>query len=132
MTSYAGVSLWLDQVGELVPRPALTGDVDVDVAVVGAGYTGLWTAYYLALAEPSLRIAVVEREIAGFGASGRNGGWCSALFAASREAVARAAGGGAAVRRRVTCRRRWWRAWTRSAGSPRPSGSTAGTRRAAR
>jgi glycine/D-amino acid oxidase-like deaminating enzyme len=98
VTSYAGVSLWLDQVGELVPRPALTGDVDVDVAVVGAGYTGLWTAYYLALAEPSLRIAVVEREIAGFGASGRNGGWCSALFAASREAVARAAGGGAGGR----------------------------------
>jgi glycine/D-amino acid oxidase-like deaminating enzyme len=94
VTSYAGVSLWMEQVGGLVPRPALGGDVDVDVAVVGAGYTGLWTAYYLALAEPSLRIAVVEREIAGFGASGRNGGWCSALFAASREKVAKAAGGG--------------------------------------
>jgi glycine/D-amino acid oxidase-like deaminating enzyme len=99
VTSYAGLSLWLDQVGGLVPRPALAGDVDVDVAVVGAGYTGLWTAYYLALAEPSLRIAVVEREIAGFGASGRNGGWCSALFAASREKVARAAGGGASGRK---------------------------------
>jgi glycine/D-amino acid oxidase-like deaminating enzyme len=98
VTSYAGVSLWLDQVGPLVPRPALGGDVEVDVAVVGAGYTGLWTAYYLAAAAPELRIAVVEREIAGFGASGRNGGWCSALFAASRAAVARAAGGGAAGR----------------------------------
>jgi len=98
VTSYARVSLWMDQLGGLVPRPALDGDLDVDVAVVGAGFTGLWTAYYLAAAEPSLRIAVVEREIAGFGASGRNGGWCSALFAASPEAVARAAGGGAAGR----------------------------------
>ncbi|HEV7657057.1 MAG TPA: FAD-dependent oxidoreductase [Mycobacteriales bacterium] len=96
MTSYAGVSLWLDQVGELRPRPALDGDVEADVAIVGAGYTGLWTAYYLAVADPSLRIVVVEREVAGFGASGRNGGWCSALFAASREAVAAAAGGAAA------------------------------------
>jgi glycine/D-amino acid oxidase-like deaminating enzyme len=75
----------------------LAGDLDVDVAVVGAGYTGLWTAYYLAGADPSLRIAVLEREIAGFGASGRNGGWCSALFAASREAVAARAGRAAAL-----------------------------------
>ncbi|HST65382.1 MAG TPA: FAD-dependent oxidoreductase [Mycobacteriales bacterium] len=96
MSSYAGVSLWMDQVGSLTPRAALDGDVEADVAIVGAGYTGLWTAYYLAVADPSLRIVVVEREVAGFGASGRNGGWCSALFAASREAVARAAGGGAA------------------------------------
>ena len=96
MTSYAGVSLWFDQVGDLTPRPPLDGDVEADVAIVGAGYTGLWTAYYLALADPSLRIAVVEREIAGFGASGRNGGWCSALFAASGPAIAAAAGGGAA------------------------------------
>jgi glycine/D-amino acid oxidase-like deaminating enzyme len=48
--------------------------------VVGAGFTGLWTAYYLAAADPSLRIVVLEAEHAGFGASGRNGGWCSALF----------------------------------------------------
>jgi glycine/D-amino acid oxidase-like deaminating enzyme len=50
------------------------------VAIVGAGFTGLWTAYYLARADPTLRIAVLEAEVAGFGASGRNGGWCSALF----------------------------------------------------
>ena len=61
----------------------------MDVAIVGAGYTGLWTAYYLALAEPSLSIAVLEAEVAGFGASGRNGGWCSALFPASLSALAR-------------------------------------------
>ena len=52
----------------------------MDVAIVGAGYTGLWTAYYLARADPSLRIAVLEAHYAGFGASGRNGGWCSGLF----------------------------------------------------
>jgi glycine/D-amino acid oxidase-like deaminating enzyme len=55
----------------------------MDVVVVGAGYTGLWTAYHLAVADPSLRIAVIDQEIAGFGASGRNGGWCSALFPTS-------------------------------------------------
>ena len=62
-----------------VPLP---GDVDVDVAIVGAGLTGLWTAYYLASADRGLRIAVLERERVGFGASGRNGGWCSGLLAA--------------------------------------------------
>jgi glycine/D-amino acid oxidase-like deaminating enzyme len=98
VNGYAGVSLWHETCGDgLAPRPALDGDVEVDVAIVGAGYTGLWTAYYLAVAEPSLRVAVLEREIAGFGASGRNGGWCSALFAASRTAVAKAAGRPAAL-----------------------------------
>ena len=81
----------------LTPRPALGGDIDVDVAIVGAGYTGLWTAYELLRADPHLRIAVIEAEIAGFGASGRNGGWCSALFAGSRDDMARTHGRDAAV-----------------------------------
>jgi glycine/D-amino acid oxidase-like deaminating enzyme len=59
------------------------------VAIVGAGLTGLWTALYLARADPTLRIAVVEAETAGFGASGRNGGWASALFPASHAKVAK-------------------------------------------
>jgi glycine/D-amino acid oxidase-like deaminating enzyme len=50
---------------------------------MGAGYTGMWTAYYLLQRDPSLRVAVVEREIAGFGASGRNGGWCYPGFPVS-------------------------------------------------
>jgi glycine/D-amino acid oxidase-like deaminating enzyme len=91
--SYRSRSFWLDAVAkagdDLRPRPGLTRDVDVDVAVVGAGYTGLWTAYYLLERDPSLRIALLEKEIAGFGASGRNGGWCSALFPASSAKVAR-------------------------------------------
>jgi glycine/D-amino acid oxidase-like deaminating enzyme len=83
VTDYRRLSLWHDTVDDdLTPRPALGGDLDVDVAVVGAGYTGLWSAYYLAAADPSLRIVVLEAEVAGFGASGRNGGWCSALFPA--------------------------------------------------
>src|SRR5580704_7018884 len=81
---YRKLSFWLDTVpGSLAPGRPLASDVDVDVAIAGAGYTGLWTAYYLSRAEPGLKIAVCEREIAGFGASGRNGGWCSALFPAS-------------------------------------------------
>jgi glycine/D-amino acid oxidase-like deaminating enzyme len=74
-------SFWLAALDEpRTVRPALPGDRSVDVAIVGAGYTGLWTAYYLARADPSLRIVVLEAEYAGFGASGRNGGWCSGLF----------------------------------------------------
>jgi glycine/D-amino acid oxidase-like deaminating enzyme len=87
---YRRFSFWLDSVpDELEPRPALEGDLDSDVVIVGGGYTGLWTAYYLKKADPSLRIAVVEKEICGFGASGRNGGWCSALFAGARERTER-------------------------------------------
>ncbi|WP_242001981.1 NAD(P)/FAD-dependent oxidoreductase [Kribbella steppae] len=58
------------------------------MAIVGAGYTGLWTAYYLAKADPALRIVVLEARTAGFGASGRNGGWCSALFPVSSRRLA--------------------------------------------
>src|SRR5262245_3554141 len=98
-SDYRAVSFWLDDAGEaLTPRPPVPGDVDVDVAIVGAGYTGLWTAYYLAIADPALRIAVLEREIAGYGASGRNGGWCSALFPTPVERLARRHGRDAAVR----------------------------------
>jgi glycine/D-amino acid oxidase-like deaminating enzyme len=91
---YRSRSLWLDRLDgdQLVPRPGLPGPIDVDVAVVGAGYTGLWTAYYLRRADPGLRVAVLEREVAGFGASGRNGGWCSAFMAMDRRRMARRAG----------------------------------------
>lgn len=95
---YRSYSFWLDDCGDdLTPRAPLDGDADFDVAIVGGGYSGLWTAYYLAGADPSLKIAVLEREICGFGASGRNGGWCSALFAGSRRRTARVHGRDAAI-----------------------------------
>ncbi|MEG1680482.1 MAG: FAD-dependent oxidoreductase, partial [Stenotrophomonas sp.] len=66
----------MDQLDEtLTTRAALNQDLDVDVCIIGAGYTGLWTAYYLKQHAPQLNIAIVEANIAGFGASGRNGGW---------------------------------------------------------
>jgi glycine/D-amino acid oxidase-like deaminating enzyme len=65
------------------PRAPLDGDLDVDVAIVGAGFTGLWTALFLARHDPSLRVAVLEADVAGAGASGRNGGWASALYPVS-------------------------------------------------
>ncbi|HEU4426028.1 MAG TPA: FAD-binding oxidoreductase [Pilimelia sp.] len=96
--TYEDISFWMSSVGDdLTSRPALPGDREVDVAIVGAGYTGLWTAYYLAAADPSLRVAVLEAQIAGYGASGRNGGWCSALFPTSISALARRHGRDAAI-----------------------------------
>jgi glycine/D-amino acid oxidase-like deaminating enzyme len=82
-------SFWLDSLGPVTPRPALEGDRTADVAIAGGGYTGLWTAYYLARAAPQLKIVVLEAEYAGFGASGRNGGWASGLFPVSEAKLAR-------------------------------------------
>ena len=79
---YRSLSFWHEtHPGPLEPRPPLVSDEQVDVAIVGAGYTGLWTAYYLKQLEPGIRVAIVEAEIAGFGASGRNGGWCLGTLA---------------------------------------------------
>ena len=92
MTTYDSLSLWFATCADdLNPSAPLEGDIKVDVAIVGAGFTGLWTAYYLAKARPDLKIAVLEKEIAGFGASGRNGGWASALFPSSLATLAKGA-----------------------------------------
>ena len=81
--------MWLDTYpGSLEPRPALAGDIDTDVAIVGGGFTGLWTAYYLLGLDPTLRVTVIEREVCGFGASGRNGGWAVGELAAGIEKYA--------------------------------------------
>ena len=82
------VPLWSDILPTEPARPPLSGDTDADVAIVGGGFSGLWTAYYLAGCDPSLRIVVLEAERVGFGASGRNGGWCSALLPMSPEVLA--------------------------------------------
>ena len=78
---YRSLSCWLETAGEeIVPRPPLAGPTEADVAILGAGFTGLWTAYYLLKGDPSLRVVVLEAETAGFGASGRNVAWCNAAF----------------------------------------------------
>ena len=96
---YRSLSLWHDTYpGPLDPRPPLAGDTQVDIAIVGGGYTGLWTAYYLLRLDPSLRIVVIEKEIVGFGASGRNGGWCVGELAAGPDRHEQIAGNDAARR----------------------------------
>jgi glycine/D-amino acid oxidase-like deaminating enzyme len=102
MTSSPGeISLWwasLDEVPDV--RAPLDGDADVDVAIVGGGFTGLWTALSLVKRDPAMRVLVLEAERCGFGASGRNGGWASALFAASDARLVREHGVDAARRMR--------------------------------
>jgi glycine/D-amino acid oxidase-like deaminating enzyme len=83
-------SLWTDTLPELSASDGpLDGSTSADIVIVGAGYTGLWTAYYLATLQPDARIMIVEAHHVGFGASGRNGGWCSALMPMSLTAIER-------------------------------------------
>lgn len=80
------VSHWWQQIGGApAPRPALPGGITVDVAIVGAGFTGLWSAYYLKRTRPDLRIVILEQRFAGYGASGRNGGWLTNSVTGGRE-----------------------------------------------
>ena len=90
-------SLWADLTPAGPALQPLGGDARADVCVVGAGLTGLWTAHSLLVADPSRDVLVLEAEQVGFGASGRNGGWCSALFPTSAAGLARRHGREAAV-----------------------------------
>lgn len=93
----AAISYWHDSLApgdDLTPRPALPGDRDADVAIVGAGFTGLWTAHSLLRRDPSVRVVVLEAETAGFGASGRNGGWCVGDYGGPVRSVERVHGPG--------------------------------------
>lgn len=85
MTTNGQISFWWQQLGVPEPRPALPGSIEADVAIVGGGFTGLWTAYYLKKAQPDARVVVLEQRFAGFGASGRNGGWCVNSITGTRE-----------------------------------------------
>ncbi|MCU4183558.1 FAD-binding oxidoreductase [Acidiferrimicrobium sp. IK] len=94
LTVNGEVSFWHAALGGAgATRPALPGPTDADVCVVGAGYTGLWTAWYLSRLDPGLRIVVLEAAHVGFGASGRNGGWLSGILPGSRDRLAKGAGG---------------------------------------
>lgn len=86
------VSYWWNARGLPERRAPLPGPTQADVCVIGGGYTGLWTAYYLKRADPSLRVVVIEAEFAGFGASGRNGGWVTAALPGSCSRYARQGG----------------------------------------
>jgi glycine/D-amino acid oxidase-like deaminating enzyme len=93
------VSHWWRARGGFPPRrPSLPRPEEADVCIVGAGYTGLWTAYYLKGMRPSLRVVVLEAAFAGYGASGRNGGWVTATLPGSRARYGRGPGGAAGVR----------------------------------
>ncbi|MFJ3232266.1 NAD(P)/FAD-dependent oxidoreductase [Streptomyces sp. NPDC086787] len=92
-----GVSFWYADQGLPEAREPLSGDATADVVIVGGGYTGLWTAYYLKKAAPFLRITVLEQKFCGYGASGRNGGWLYNGIA-GRDRYARLHGKEAAVR----------------------------------
>ncbi|WP_324783496.1 FAD-dependent oxidoreductase [Streptomyces sp. H51] len=92
-----GISFWYADDGLPAARAPLPGDTTADVVIVGGGYTGLWTAYYLKKTAPSLRIVVLEQKFCGYGASGRNGGWLYNGIA-GRDRYARMHGHEAAVR----------------------------------
>ncbi len=100
MQTHAGRSLWSDTLPdhERVTPPSHACSDPIDVAIVGGGFTGLWTAWYLLRRDPGLNVTVFEREHIGFGASGRNGGWASALLPMSLDTIARRHGEGAATR----------------------------------
>lgn len=91
MSGYRSLSLWHDSLGDTLAQRGGLSREDLrrhwDVVIMGAGYTGLWTALALVHQRPELSILIVEKDIAGFGASGRNGGWCSALFPTSAGAL---------------------------------------------
>ena len=91
-------SFWLDSIAQhRVKRESLEENIDVDVAIVGGGYSGLWSAYYLKLLQNDLRIAVIESDHVGFGASGRNGGWCSGFLPVTLSDLDREHGRDAAI-----------------------------------
>jgi glycine/D-amino acid oxidase-like deaminating enzyme len=89
---------WHARGGFPARRPSLPGPTEADVCIVGGGYTGLWTAYYLKGLRPDLRVVVLEAVFAGFGASGRNGGWVTSALPGSRARYAHGPRGAAGVR----------------------------------
>jgi glycine/D-amino acid oxidase-like deaminating enzyme len=79
--------VWADDIPYARMRSPLEHDADVDVLIVGAGYTGLWTAFHILSIAPATRVMVIDAQHVGFGASGRNGGWCSAMSPVSMSRI---------------------------------------------
>ena len=121
---------WLDEAlanerREREPLP-LEGELEVDVAIVGGGYTGLWTAVALRERDPGVRVAVLEAEICGWGPSGRNGGFLNGywthlhrlrdVFGADESVAIARAGARAISAVRDFCAARGEDVWLREAG----------------
>lgn len=118
---------WIEEAGEVEPRPSLSAELEADVVVVGGGYTGMWTAWYARQLQPEARIVLLESEpLCGRGPSGRNGGFCNAMWfslASMRERWGDAAGlrvaqaaEGAVARIGAFCDEQGVDAWFRPAG----------------
>jgi len=118
---------WIEEAGTVEPRPSLDGEREADVLVVGGGYTGMWTAWYARQLEPEARIVLLEaEEVCGRGPSGRNGGFCNAMWFSlasmrdrwgAAEALATAHAAQAAVERiERFCAEQEVDAWFRPAG----------------
>ena len=91
-------SLWRDAlIKDAAPREKLCSDIETDVAIIGAGFSGLWTAYYLKKLMPNSKIVIIDANEVGFGASGRNGGWCSGFMPNSIDELAELHGRDAAI-----------------------------------
>ena len=75
-------SLWQGK-QNITYRKSISKNDSFDVAIIGAGFSGLWSAFHLKQFQPNLKIAIFEKEYVGFGASGRNGGWASAEYPTS-------------------------------------------------
>lgn len=72
---------WIEEAGEVESRPPLAADIEAEVLVVGGGYTGMWAAWYARQLKPEARIVLLEsEEVCGRGPSGRNGGFCNAMW----------------------------------------------------
>ena len=85
-------SIYWRETEAVQPGPPLSGEVLCDVCIVGGGYTGLWTAYLLARADPGLRICMLEAQYAGAGASGHNDGFVTPTIGHSLHTVVRGFG----------------------------------------
>jgi glycine/D-amino acid oxidase-like deaminating enzyme len=71
---------WLQEAGAVAPAPPLARDRDADVVVVGGGFTGLWAAWHVKQLQPDASVVVLEADLCGRGPSGRNGGFCNAMW----------------------------------------------------
>ena len=81
MEDYRSKSFWLESLPQTItPNPVLSGSKKTNVVVIGGGYTGLSTGYHLKQINPDLEVSILESDICGYGASGRNGGFSMTLF----------------------------------------------------